>query len=144
MFHAIFEWIQNIICFLIILSAVLEVLPGKQYQRYVRFYTGIVFLLLVVSPVFQLFGAGDIFEKKLEQKEYEQMIRKTEQKEQYFQTEDFLGILSDIENDTVGNVISEEEKESYSEQKSDIRINVEDIRIGDENQIISETDDERE
>lgn len=143
MFHSIFAWIQQVVCFLIIFSAVLEVLPGKQYQRYVRFYMGIVFLLLVVSPFFKFGGTSNFFQKKLEQKEYEQMMRQIEQKEQYFRTEDFLGALSDIEEDVAKEENFKAEERSHENAESEIKIEVEDIRVGNENQNISEKGDGR-
>ena len=45
------HWIQKIISCLLVMSAVLHVIPGKDYEKYIRFFCGLILILLVLSPV---------------------------------------------------------------------------------------------
>lgn len=36
------QWIQKIISMLLVMSAVLQVIPGKDYEKYIRFFCGLV------------------------------------------------------------------------------------------------------
>lgn len=45
------QWIQKIISMLLVMSAVLQVIPGKDYEKYIRFFCGLVLILLALSPV---------------------------------------------------------------------------------------------
>ena len=43
MFDYIYEWIQNIAFYLVLVTAVLHAVPNKDYKKYIRFFTGRVF-----------------------------------------------------------------------------------------------------
>lgn len=45
------QWIQKIISMLLVMSAVLQVIPGKDYEKYIRFFCGLVLILLALSPI---------------------------------------------------------------------------------------------
>ena len=45
------EWIRNIICYLIFVTVTVNLLPNKKYETYIRFFAGIVLILLVLKPV---------------------------------------------------------------------------------------------
>ena len=44
------EWVQNIAYYMIFMTVILSLLPAKQYEKYVRFFAGIVLILLVIKP----------------------------------------------------------------------------------------------
>ena len=50
------QWIQKIISMLLVMSAVLQVIPGKDYEKYIRFFCGLVLILLALSPIAALKG----------------------------------------------------------------------------------------
>lgn len=45
-----YSWIRNITCYLIFVMAVVNLLPNKKYEQYLKFFFGMVFLLLVIQP----------------------------------------------------------------------------------------------
>lgn len=40
MFDYIYEWIQNIAFYLVLVTAVLHAVPNKDYKKYIRFFYG--------------------------------------------------------------------------------------------------------
>ena len=48
---AIYSWIKNIAFCMIIITAVLNILPNNGYKKYVRVFTGIVLLIVIISPL---------------------------------------------------------------------------------------------
>ena len=56
MFDYLYEWIRNIAFYLVLVTALLHIVPESGYQKYIRFFTGLVLILLVLSPVLKLFG----------------------------------------------------------------------------------------
>lgn len=40
MFRQLYDWIQNIAVYLILVSAVMHAIPGKDYEKYIRFFRG--------------------------------------------------------------------------------------------------------
>ena len=65
------QWIQKIISMLLVMSAVLQVIPGKDYEKY------IVLILLALSPVAALKGlkAEQFYQKEVYQ-QYEKEIER--------------------------------------------------------------------
>ncbi|HJD41586.1 MAG TPA: stage III sporulation protein AF [Candidatus Mediterraneibacter quadrami] len=55
-------WIRDIAVFLIVSAAVLHAVPGKSYRKYIRFFTGLILILLLAEPVLELSGMARRFE----------------------------------------------------------------------------------
>lgn len=47
---AVYGWVKNIIYYMIFLSVVNNLLADSKYGKYIRFFSGMVLILLVVSP----------------------------------------------------------------------------------------------
>ncbi len=47
----LYEWIRNITYYLIFITVVINLLPNKKYDKYLRFFSGMVLILLVVKPL---------------------------------------------------------------------------------------------
>ena len=56
MLEEIYSWIQNISVYLIVTAAVMHAIPGKEYEKYVRFFSGLVLILLLFTPLLKLTG----------------------------------------------------------------------------------------
>lgn len=148
MIEAIYAWMQDIVFFLVIVTAVLEVLPGTSYQKYIRFFTGLILMLLLLSPFLKLSGSGEVFTELYHGYEYEQHRRELEEQEAYFQDLDLLdflpeeyaltedgGIAMDMQGQGEGASSREEESRNPDRAPAGIgvdEIKVEEIRIGEE------------
>ena len=95
MFDYLYEWLRNISYYLILVTAVTYVLPSGSYRKYIRFFTGLVLILMLVSPVVQLLGA-ESFDGKGMLEKYEAQLKKTVPK-----------LMEDMENEE--NVIEVED-----------------------------------
>ena len=60
--ESIREWFSQIVCFLCLMTLLLYVIPDTGMKRYVRFFLGMLFLLVVVSPLGKLSGGTVFFE----------------------------------------------------------------------------------
>ena len=49
--EAVYGWVKNIIYFMIFLAVVNNLLADSKYEKYIRFFAGMVLILLVVSPL---------------------------------------------------------------------------------------------
>ena len=59
MFAYLYEWIKNIAFYLILATACLWVLPREEYKKYIRFFSGLILVLLLAMPVFQILNMKD-------------------------------------------------------------------------------------
>lgn len=53
--QAILDMVRYVAVFYLLEQMVLNLLPGKIYEKYVRFYLGLMLVLLLLQPVFQIF-----------------------------------------------------------------------------------------
>lgn len=52
----IYEWIQNIVFYMLLVTMVFTLLPDKKYEKYLRLFTGAVLILLVFGPLSEAAG----------------------------------------------------------------------------------------
>ena len=137
MVESIYTWMQNIVFYLVIVTAVLEVLPGGNYQKYIRFFTGLVLMILLLTPVLSLAGVKETFTELYNGYEYEQYKREIEEQEKYFEDLDLFEFLPEeylyVQEDTFATDGEEAElrQDTPSYGKPVNEIKVEDISIGE-------------
>ena len=47
MFTYIYDWIKNLVFYLILMTMLMQIIPDSDYKKYIRFFTGLVLILLV-------------------------------------------------------------------------------------------------
>lgn len=57
--EAVYNWVKNIVIFYILLTAVLHLLPKNSYQKYVRFFGGLLLVVLLLTPLMELIFKED-------------------------------------------------------------------------------------
>ena len=67
----IYEWMENIAFYLIIITAVMHMIPGESYKKYIRFFVGMILILMLSRPILMIWGLSDFtateFEKQLQE-----------------------------------------------------------------------------
>ncbi|MGC4019525.1 MAG: stage III sporulation protein AF [Muricomes sp.] len=123
MFDYLYEWIQNLAFFLVIVTAVIQIIPGNGYKKYVQFFSGMVMILLLLTPILRLTGIEKQFYNLYHDKEYEMSKEEIENRQRYFQD---LDILDFLPNEYQYSSEGEEKAEDATDE-----IKVEDIQIGE-------------
>ena len=59
---AIFGWIRNIVCFLCFINLFVQLLPNNSFQKYVKFFAGILLVIIVLGPLADVAGLKGKFE----------------------------------------------------------------------------------
>lgn len=54
MTQAIYQWVRNLAVYYIVLNAVLHVMPNRQYETYIRYFMGVLLILIITSPLLNL------------------------------------------------------------------------------------------
>ncbi|MCI8454374.1 MAG: stage III sporulation protein AF [Lachnospiraceae bacterium] len=54
--EGLYEWVRSLVFYLILMTMLLNLLPDKKYEKYLRLFTGMVFILLVFGPFANLTG----------------------------------------------------------------------------------------
>ncbi len=54
--QAVVDWIKSIAYYVIVISVFHGILPDNRYKKYVQLFTGLVLVLLILSPIVRLAG----------------------------------------------------------------------------------------
>ncbi|WP_461812433.1 stage III sporulation protein AF [Faecalimonas sp.] len=60
MFVFLYEWIRNIAFYLVIITAIIQILPNDTYKKYIHFFTGLVLILLLMTPILKILGMENL------------------------------------------------------------------------------------
>ena len=123
MLEEIYSWIQNISVYLIVTAAVMHAIPGKEYEKYVRFFSGLVLILLLFTPLLKLTAKETDFQSAYRNNEDELDREAVKEAEEWFEDESFLEFLP--EEYTGG------QRAYDGEEGQEGGIEVEEIRIGE-------------
>lgn len=63
MVESLYAWIKNIAFYLIFITAVFQMIPNRQYQKYIKLFTGMLLVMFIMSPVSKWFGTEDVMEQ---------------------------------------------------------------------------------
>ena len=73
------EWVWQITCYLIFITVLMNLLPKKSYEKYIRLFAGMILILLVIKPVTGAFRLDEklvlLFENITFQEEAEEFRR---------------------------------------------------------------------
>lgn len=79
------EWIRNLTFYFIFLSAVMNFLPGGEEKKYIRYFMGILLILLLFGPLLRLGDLGESIEQHVLsgslEEAFEEMMRETGRQE---------------------------------------------------------------
>lgn len=82
----LYQWMENLAVFYILFTALLHLVPDGKYEKYVRFFMGLLLIFFVSSTIFSLLGKGkeitesfeinfNMEDQKRQQKELENLQR---------------------------------------------------------------------
>ena len=72
MLEYIYQWIENLAFYMVIIVAVMQMVPGENYKKYIRFFAGMILILMLTEPICKIFGMLD-FQNTEYQKEMEKI-----------------------------------------------------------------------
>lgn len=59
---AVNQWVRNIVFYIIGVGVIYQLLPGKEYHKYMKYFTSIILVLLVLSPLTGFFHLDEKLE----------------------------------------------------------------------------------
>lgn len=83
MFTFLYQWIQNIAFYLILVTVFVQLIPDSGYKKYVRFFTGLLLIVLLTAPILKVFGMEGEFKRLYQSAEYSRQLEEMEEKAAY-------------------------------------------------------------
>ena len=97
--NSVYVWVKNIVFFLLIISIINNLAGDSRYKKYINLITGMILIILVISPLTNLFNINEKIDYYFEKNTFE------------VGTEDISNKLIKIENEQKASIIKEYEKE---------------------------------
>lgn len=98
MFEYLYEWIQNIAFYMILVTALLEAFPVSSYKKYIRFFTGMILVLLLATPILKICGMevriSEMFDSRIYDREMERIKEVTRYLEEV-ELDDYVEIVEE-------------------------------------------------
>lgn len=85
----LYEWIENIAFYMVIVTVAMQMIPNNSYKKYIRFFTGLILILMLAGPIMKIFGAEQELQESYKSAEYQQKVKEIERATKYL--EEFSG-----------------------------------------------------
>lgn len=87
MFAFLYEWIRNVAFYLVIITAVIQILPNDTYKKYIHFFTGLVLILLLMTPILKILGMENLSASFWKKEGLKLKMEEIEKETEYLQEE---------------------------------------------------------
>lgn len=124
MFEYLYQWMENLAFYMVMITAVMHIISDKGYQRYLRFFTGLVLIIMLAAPIVKLLGMESSWENLYENDEYLTQIEKIENSTDYLETINPEEYLNEVQKEY------QDDNENEEGSEENMEIDVEEIRIG--------------
>lgn len=78
----VYNWVKNLAFFAILSTAVLQMIPDQGFKKYVRFFTGLLMVSMLILPIFKVTGKENIFTDIYKSREYREQLEENSKKSQ--------------------------------------------------------------
>lgn len=73
--RGIYQWVENIAFYSVLLVLVVHILPAGEQKKYVQFFMGLVFMLLIFSPILRWMGQEETLTQVFRRASYDQEVK---------------------------------------------------------------------
>lgn len=107
----LFSWIKNIAFFLILITAVKGTLPDNHFKKYIKFFSGMLLIILLISPISQLLNVDSDLDLSFIEKAYEMELEEMQEEIgnlEYIQSDRLMSGYSDTILTQIDSIVGEE------------------------------------
>ena len=127
----LYDWIRQLAYVMVIISVIMQLAAGKQYQKYIRLYTGIILILFMLAPVLRIFGTDTADFMEQAEAKYTEMAERIETKAAELERKaDVTGDSEETESGQGMNGQADPSEKAEDGQTESGQIEVGEIRIG--------------
>lgn len=93
MFEFLYEWIRNVAFYMVLVTVMVQILPDNTYKKYIRFFTGMILIMLLMTPILKIFNMEESFDTLFQNASYQQETKKIKGTTEYLgeiHLEDYL------------------------------------------------------
>lgn len=121
--EVLYSWIKSIVFYLILITAVINVLPDNGYKKYVKLFTGMMLVVLLISPLAKLLNFEDTLNFQYDSELYKQELTRLQNGNKYLETAQTSQLVAAYESEIKQNVKQIVANEGLYPSTIDIRMN---------------------
>ena len=57
--EVLYDWVRNLVFYQILISIVMNLIPQNVYVKYIRFFLGMLFIIIAMQPVLKAFRLAE-------------------------------------------------------------------------------------
>ena len=57
--EVLYDWVRNLVLYQILISIVMNLIPQNVYVKYIRFFLGMLFIIIAMQPVLKAFRLAE-------------------------------------------------------------------------------------
>lgn len=123
MISGIYQWIKNIAFYMILITAVMNIIPNNNYKKYINLFTGMVMIILVLAPIGGLLGINTRLDTNFIKNMYSQELSSMKSDTYNITKETTTKIFEEYKNEIGLQVEKLVNEEGYSVVKADVIMN---------------------
>lgn len=89
-----YEWIQNTAFFLVLVTVVIQLVPDNSYRKYIRFFMGILLIVMMSGPILNVVGMRQTFSEIYTSAAYQQKVREMEEAAKYLENKSLEDVIN--------------------------------------------------
>lgn len=120
MITEIYQWVKDIAFYMILITAVMNVIPNNNYKKYINLFTGMVMIILVLAPISGWLGVDTRFDTNFIKNMYSQELSSMKFDTYELKEDTTTKIFDEYENEIGLQVEKLVKEEGYYMVKSDI------------------------
>lgn len=79
MIDYLYEWVRGIAYYMVLVTVIMQMAAAESYRKYIRLFTGIILVLMILAPVMRIFGINGE-EIWMQEEGYEELAQNVEEK----------------------------------------------------------------
>lgn len=127
--NLLYNWIKNIAFYLILITAIENAVPNNSYKKYIKLVTGMILVVLLVSPITGFLNLEEVIEKTFSAESYKYDVEDMKKGSKY---------LENVQTDYLTEAYAKEVKEKTEEIVSRNGLYLLDVQVEVERDIDSD------
>ncbi|RDY30395.1 stage III sporulation protein AF [Lachnotalea glycerini] len=123
MITEIYQWIKNIAFYIILVTAVMNVIPNNNFKKYINLFTGMIMIILVLSPICKFMGINTRLDTNFIKNIYSQELNSVKVDSYHISKESASNLLDQYKEEIGNQVEKIVNKEGYYMVNADVIMN---------------------
>jgi Stage III sporulation protein AF (Spore_III_AF). len=120
MIAAFYDWVKNISFYLILVTMITYLMPNAKYKKYLKFFTGVLLVVLVIQPFVNLTNRKDILNRAFLVEGLKEEINSIKRETQ---------VIQNVQNDAIKQGYEEEIERQIGEIASKQNLYIQSVEV---------------